>query len=154
MPNIAAILKEEITRLARKEVRQQTKVLKKASSQHKKEIILLKRRLSDLQGKITAFQRQAQKDSATVSPSPGKQNVRFSAKGLSSHRKRLGLSASAYGKLVGVTGQAVYKWENETMRPRAQQVQALAAIRRIGKKEIQARLGEPAPKARKKRKKK
>jgi DNA-binding transcriptional regulator YiaG len=154
MPNIAVILKEEISRLARKEMRKQTDVLRKTSAQHRKEIAELKRRISDLQRTVNALEKQAGKESALIPPSTGKQRVRFSAKGLRSHRQRLGLSASDYGKLIGVTGQTVYKWENETARPRAQQVEALAAIRGIGKKEVQVRLEMQAPKGRKKSKKK
>jgi DNA-binding transcriptional regulator YiaG len=54
----------------------------------------------------------------------------------------LGLSASDYGKLIGVTGQTVYKWEQEASRPREQQMAALAALRRMGKKEARERLEE------------
>ncbi len=154
MPNIAVVLKEEISRLARKEMRKQTDVLRKTSAQHRKDIAELKRRISDLQRTVNALEKQAQKEPASIPPSTGKQGVRFSAKGLRSHRKRLGLSAGDYGKLIGVTGQTVYKWENEATRPRAQQVEALAAIRGMGKKEVQVRLKKQAPKGRKKSKKK
>jgi DNA-binding transcriptional regulator YiaG len=154
MANIAAILKEEITRLARKEVRRQTEVLKKTSAQHRKHIAMLKKRISDLQREVTALEKQPLKQSASVSPLTAKKGTRFSAKGLRSHRNRLGLSAAAYGKLVGVTGQTVYKWENGAVRPRTQQVEALSAVRSMGKKEIQALLAKQPSKARKKRKKK
>jgi DNA-binding transcriptional regulator YiaG len=151
MANIAAVLKEEITRLARKEVRRQTDVLRKASAQQRKTIALLKKRVSDLQREVTALEKQALKQPASIAPSTVKKSPRFSAKGLRSHRNRLGLSASAYGKLIGVTGQTVYKWENEAVRPRAQQVEALAAIRGIGKKEVLALQEKQAPKARKRK---
>ena len=154
MANIAAILKEEITRLARKEARRQTEALKKTSAQHRKYIAMLKKSVSDLQREVTALEKQALKQSTPVSPVTAKKGPRFSAKGLRSHRNRLGLSAAAYGKLVNVTGQTVYKWENEAVRPRAQQVEALAVVRGLGKREVQALLAKQAPKARKKRKKK
>ncbi len=154
MANIATILKEEITRLARKEVRRQTEVLKKASAQHRKYIAMLKKQISDLQREVNALEKQALKPSASISPPTAKKGPRFSAKGLRSHRNRLGLSAAAYGKLIGVTGQTVYKWENEAVRPRVQQVEALAAVRSMGKKEVQAFLEKEAPKTQKKRKKK
>ena len=154
MANIAAILKEEITRLARKEARRQTEALKKTSAQHRKYIAMLKQRVSDLQREVTVLEKQALKQPAFISTSTSKKGTRFSAKGLRSHRNRLGLSAAAYGKLIGVTGQTVYKWENEAVRPRAQQVEALAAVRGIGKKEVLALLEKQSPKARKRRKKK
>ncbi len=73
-------------------------------------------------------------------PEVSKSAVRFTAKGLRSQRKRLGLSAAEYAKLVGVTSQAIYQWERETAHPRKKQIAILAALRGIGKKEALARL--------------
>ena len=66
---------------------------------------------------------------------------RFSAKGLAAQRKRLGLSAAAMAKLLGVSALSVYKWESGKTRPRAKQIEAIARLRGIGKKEAAARLG-------------
>ena len=67
---------------------------------------------------------------------------KFSPKGLLAKRKRLGLSAAEFGKLVGVTGQTIYKWEKGLSKPRDKQLAALAAVRNMGKKEALARLKE------------
>ncbi len=45
MPNIASVLKEEIARLVRKELRGETEGLKKTSSRYRSEIASLKRRI-------------------------------------------------------------------------------------------------------------
>lgn len=66
--------------------------------------------------------------------------LRFSAKGLRSHRKRLGISAADYGRLIGVTGQTIYKWERGSARPRKRQLAGLAELRDAGKREANARL--------------
>lgn len=42
----------------------------------------------------------------------------FSAKGLLTNRKRFGLSAGQYGRLVGASGQAVAAWEKGASKPR------------------------------------
>jgi DNA-binding transcriptional regulator YiaG len=68
--------------------------------------------------------------------------LRFSAKGLASQRRRLGLSAEACGALVGATGQSVYKWESGKIRPRARHLPAIAALRKMGRREAAARLTE------------
>ena len=68
--------------------------------------------------------------------------LRFSAKGFTKLRQRLGLSAAALGTLLGVTAQSVYKWEDGKARPRAAQLQAIAAVRKLGKREAAARLAE------------
>ena len=38
MPNIATVLKDEISRIARKEIRSETAVVKKASAQYRRDI--------------------------------------------------------------------------------------------------------------------
>ncbi|RLB38596.1 MAG: hypothetical protein DRH12_12650 [Deltaproteobacteria bacterium] len=142
MPNIAALLRSEITRLARKEIRTQTEPLKKANAQSRKKIAEMRRQVLDLQRKVARLEKQLQNATGT-SPEPQQQRrkiYRFSAKGLRSSRERLGLSAADYGKLVGVTGQTIYKWEKGLSRPREKQLAALAAVRRMGKKEAMARL--------------
>ena len=61
MPNIATVLKEEILRLARKEVRRQTSVLRKASAQYRKDIAVMKRQISSLQRKVPPLENQVLK---------------------------------------------------------------------------------------------
>jgi len=141
MPNIAAVLKEEISRIARKEVRGATTSLKKASSQHRRDIAELKRQVSNLQGRVALLEKQVLQDVPAPAATADAEGLRFTARGLRSQRKRLGLSAAEYGKLVGVTAQTVYSWENGLSRPRKQQLPALASIRPMGKREVQARLG-------------
>jgi len=140
MPNIAAVLKEEISRIARKEVRSETTSLKKASSQYRRDIAELKRQVSNLQGRLTLLEKQVLQKVPSQVPDADAEGVRFTAKGLCSQRKRLGLSAADYGKLVGVTAQTIYSWENELSRPRKQQLPVLASIRPMGKREARARL--------------
>ncbi|MCW5659093.1 MAG: hypothetical protein KIT60_15435 [Burkholderiaceae bacterium] len=144
MPNIASVLKTEIARVARKEVRGETVPLKKAVSAYRSEIARLKRRAQALEQQL----RRLSKSSARAAPvsnghdQADDQPFRFSAKGLASHRKRLGLSAHDCGLLLGASGQSVYKWEEGDVRPRAKHMPAIAALRNMGKKEAAARLAE------------
>ena len=140
MPNIAAVLKEEIVRLARKEIRSQTNVLRNASAQYRRDIAEMKRRVSDLRRKVSPLEKQVLKIAPSQAAEVDAEHVRFTAKGLRSQRQRLGLSAANYGKLIGVTGQTVYSWEQETSRPRKQQFASIAALRHISKREALARL--------------
>ena len=66
--------------------------------------------------------------------------VRRSAKGLAKQRERLGLFAAEMGVLLGGSGQSVYKWKNGATHPRASQMPAIAALRKMGKKEATLRL--------------
>ena len=142
MPNIATALKNEVSRLARKELRNQTDGMKKASSQHRSDIAALKRQVAELERQVAMLAKQAPK-AATESPvAEGHVNVRFTAKGLRSQRTRLGFSAPEYAKLVGVTSQSIYNWESGAASPRKEQIAALANLRSIGKKEARARLAQ------------
>ncbi|PLC07558.1 hypothetical protein CY658_02960 [Variovorax sp. RO1] len=145
MPNIASILKAEISRVTRKEVRTEIEALRKASAQHRSSIAALRRQIESLQKEL----RRVSKGSARVRSAPDATESaeqgparRFSAGRLAAHRSKLGLSAAAYGKLVGVSGQTVYHWEQGKARPRAAQLESLALVRSLGKREIAGQLQE------------
>lgn len=140
MPNIASVLKDEIARVARKEIRAQTGTIKKATVQYRQDIAALKRQVTTLERKVALLEKKVLKEQPIVKSSPEDSNARFTAKGLKSQRKRLGLSAEDYAKLAGVSAQSIYNWEAGATKPRKQQIAVLAALRGIGKKEALARL--------------
>lgn len=145
MSNLAATLKQEISRLARKELRRELDGLKKAVSTYRSEIAALKRQVSDLQKALKAASRQK-----AASAIPGlsgqsksaepKGNLRFRASGMAANRKRLGLSAADFGLLVGASGQSVYLWEQGKSRPNDKSLAAISALRGVGKREVAERL--------------
>lgn len=132
MPNIATILKEEITRLARKELRGENSALRKASAQYRSDIAGLKRRVQELE-------RQLVRISKGVASKPALQSEevtvtkRFGAKGFAAQRQRLGLSAAELGFLLNCSGQSVYKWEQGKARPRASHMPAILALGKLSK---------------------
>lgn len=141
MPNLASLLKNEIARVARREVRAQTEALKKAASVHRAEIATLKRSNQALAQEL----RRVGKAVAGLAPQAAAAKaappaLRFSAKGLASQRKRLALSAEDCGLLVGASGQSIYNWEQGKARPQARHLAAIAALRAMGKKSAAAQL--------------
>jgi len=142
MPNFAQSIKNEITRLARREIRSQTLALRKSSAQHRKEIAELKRQAAELK---TEIKRLAKLSGNGISPQKSQDDtvaLRFSAKSVIAQRKRLGISANDFGQLVGVSGVTIYAWEQGRSRPRKTQIQALALVRTFGKTEARAKLGK------------
>lgn len=139
MPNIASLLKSEITRIARKQVRAETQPLKNAIAPYRSEIAALKKRALSLEQQVRKLSKVTAK-AASTKEDEGDKTHRFSAKGMSKNRQRLGLSAADFGKLIGASGLSVYKWEQGKNRPREKNIQAISAIRSIGKKEAVARL--------------
>jgi DNA-binding XRE family transcriptional regulator len=138
--DITRILKEEISRLARKEIRAETERLKKASVQYRSDIAALKRQVADLEKQLGRASKQPR---AVEIPAPGNgEDVphRFSVKGLKSLRARLEVSAADFARLLGVSPQTIYNWETDKTHPRADQIAAIAGLRTIGKREVRARL--------------
>jgi DNA-binding transcriptional regulator YiaG len=144
MPNIASVLKAEIVRVARKEVRSETDGLRKASAAFRAEIAALKRRTQNLEQELRRLGQALPKPAAKVEPADSGRKARFSAKGLVTLRKRLGLSADDFGLLVGASGQSIYNWEAGSARPRDAYLPLIATLRTIGKKEAAARLSAAA----------
>lgn len=145
MPNIASVLKSEIARLARKEIKQHADSLRHAATASRRDIASLKRRIQDLEGQVRRLQTGNAKPRAESVTDAGASNQRFSAKGLVSLRKRLGLSAADFGLLVGAAALTIYKWEQGKAYPRANSLAALVAVRGIGKKEAAERIAAARP---------
>ena len=95
--------------------------------------------------------RQVGKEAAPQSGEAEPIQIRFSAKSVIALRSGLGISAADFGKLVGVTGHTIYKWEHGTSRPQKAQLVVFAAIRGLGKKGAHARLEQLRAKTPKKR---
>jgi DNA-binding XRE family transcriptional regulator len=140
MTTFANQLKSEIARIAKKEARAELIQLKKASAQYRSDIAALKRHVASLESTVKKLNKtqpqpvlKVEKESDTA--------LRFRAGGFASLRKKFELSAAQMGKLIGVSAQSVYHWEAEKSRPRASQLPAIAAARKLTKKEAWAKLG-------------
>lgn len=140
MPNVATVLRDEIQRLARKEIRALVGPLKKSGSEHRSAIADLRRRVADLEREIAFLRKQEGRRLAEPPSETEAENVRFSPKWVASDRKRLGLSANDYASLIGVSMLTVYNWEKGKSKPRAKQLAAWAQIRGLGKREALKRL--------------
>ena len=66
MPNIAALLKDEISRLSRKEIRRQMGPMRKASAAHRRHIAALKREIARLEKSVAALGKRASAPAATA----------------------------------------------------------------------------------------
>lgn len=156
MANIASLLKQEIQRVSRRQIRGETQAVRRATAQYRRDIASLKRHIASLQ-KTVAFLAAQEKKRVALTPVVAEpaEKIRFRIDGLRSHRARLGLSAEEYGKLAGVSGQTVYLWEQGKTRPRREQLAKVVALRGLGKREALQRLemlgAAPAKGARRRR---
>jgi DNA-binding transcriptional regulator YiaG len=144
MPNIATALRDEIKRLSRQQSRTQIDPLKKTTAVHRHEIAQLKRQVVLLERQVKSLTRGSSSTSSLPQTSVPSIKVRFVAKGLRSHRDRLGLSAEGLGKVLGVSAQSVYNWESGKARPRDDQMAKLSFLRKVGKRQVMAFLQRQA----------
>jgi DNA-binding XRE family transcriptional regulator len=151
MPNIGTVLKKEISRLSRREVRRHVETTRKATAQHRRHIAELKRQVANLERQVSLLERRVLSVPQAGPAGPTAPRVRFVAKGLRSQRERLGLSAADYGRLVGVSAQSIYNWERELAKPREAQLATLATLRRIGRRQAQSHLDQLGAKGGKRR---
>ncbi len=143
MANYQTAFKAEVARLARKELNAALAVLRKSSAQYRREIADLKRRVAALERRVAYFEGREKRrlvEGPAKTAAPAQRQIRFSPKAVKAHRERLGLSAADYGRLVGVSHITIYNWEHGKVRPRQKQLESLALVRRLGKREAARRL--------------
>jgi DNA-binding transcriptional regulator YiaG len=140
MPDVAGVLNQEIRRLARKEIREHVTPLREAVTALRKRLAEAQREITALRGSVRALEAEEARRLAKPPEPVSDAKVRFSPKWLAADRKRLGLSADDYGRLVGVSGQTIYAWERGTSRPQPDRLAAWAAVRGIGKRAARQRL--------------
>jgi DNA-binding transcriptional regulator YiaG len=144
MPNLAHFLKDEISRLARREIRAEVASLHRASVAYRRDIAALKRHNAALE---RALKNLSKRPTVAEAPAAPAEKLRFRADGFKTRREKLGLSADQVGALLGVSGQSVYAWEQKRSTPRRSQLPAIAALRGLGKREALRRLAEIRPAA-------
>ena len=136
MANLTSMLKDEISRISRKEIRGETDKLKKTSAQYRSEIASLKRRTLSLEQQVSRLEKLVSKLAGEAAPSEPASKPRFTAKGFKSQRDRLDLSAEAAGSLLGVSAQTIYSWEAGKSSPRAAQMERIVALKGLGKRDV------------------
>ncbi|MGH8083303.1 MAG: helix-turn-helix domain-containing protein [Lysobacter sp.] len=140
-------MKDEITRLARKELKQQVDPLRAQVLAQKKTIAVLKHQLEALQRDVGKVAKGVAKKAPAIpaaSSESGKQS-RYSGALLRKLRERLGLSRDAFAPLLGASPQAVFNWEQTETRPRQEFLDKIALIRSLSKAQVQDLLEQHSP---------
>jgi DNA-binding XRE family transcriptional regulator len=139
MPNVMKTLRDEITRLARKEVKASVTKVHKPTVQLKHDVAALKRTVAALV-KATNIMRGVLEKIVTSQPPPVAEETskaRITGKGVRSLRRKLRVSQADFGKLIGVTAQAVVNMEKKSGPLAVRKVTraAILAIRGMGARE-------------------
>jgi DNA-binding transcriptional regulator YiaG len=146
MPNIAKLLKDEVSRLARRETNKALASIRKPALGLRRTTADLKRRVAQLEKELRSL-RKTIDDLAKARPPAVPETTdkaRITANGMRSLRRRLRLSGQEFARLLGITPQVVYGWEKASgpLRMRGTTRAAILAIRDIGAREARRRLEE------------
>ena len=143
MPNIAVVLKQEISRLARKEAKAATDPLKSDIAKLKTSNADLKRRVALLErANKVLMKAEMSRANEVASVGPQTSKVRLTAKGIRALRRKTGLTQADFARLVGVTNQAVSYWEKQegSLRLKEKTKAKLLSLKGVGAKEARQRL--------------
>jgi len=143
MPNVMKVLKDEITRLSKKQARAVGTPIRKDNAGFRKAIAALRRDVASLQREVKAYSIEFKKKTA-VEPAPVEEGKRVwvFGKGIRALRKKLGLSQEYLAKLIDVSVQSVALWERNPGRLELRQstLAKIMAARSIGAREAKLRL--------------
>jgi len=144
MANIAGVLKAEISRISRKEVKATVKEIAKSNTTLKKTVSDLKKRIVLLERENKRLMAAERKQRAVHPRMPAEETkrARITSKGIRSLRRRLGLTRPDFANLCGTTAQTVYMWEKKegTLKLRGNTKAALLSIKGLGAREAKKRL--------------
>ncbi|MFC7411458.1 helix-turn-helix domain-containing protein [Hydrogenophaga atypica] len=147
MSTIADALKQEIARVARKELKGEIAALRKLTSAHRSEIAALKREVKALTSVVKGLQKGLSRPIAPRTAEPKAATAKrrgvpfeFNAEQLAAHRAEFGLTQAQMARLIGASALSVYKWESGKVQPRAAQKEQIAAALKLGKRAVKAKL--------------
>lgn len=146
MSSFADSLKKEISRIARKELRNEIAALRKSASLQRVEISGLKKQVIALQAALKKLSKAQGTPSApsrhqkslpvdgSLKGKPGRKAL-FTAERLKIQRARLGFTQDQMAKLLDVSSLSIWKWESGGAVPRASRVPQILQRLALGKRE-------------------
>jgi DNA-binding transcriptional regulator YiaG len=154
MSNVAKVLKEEISRISKREAKSATEAIGKSNVWLRKTVAEFKKRLLSLEKenkRLTGIIRNYDVSQPEKIDAEEGKKARFTSRGIRALRKKLRLSQADFGKLLGTTPCAVYLWEKKigALNLRDKTKAAILSIRGLGAREAKEKLTELGRKIRK-----
>ena len=145
MNTFSTAFRNEVVRMARKELKPELQAMRRTIAAHRSEIAALKRAANSLTSALKSVQKQVEASDAPWSDVMHQtanlkttRQIRFSAQALIDKRAALGLTQKQMAALLGVSSLSVYKWESGHVQPRAAQLQRIAEVLKLGKRKALA----------------
>ncbi len=151
MGKLEGIIKDEIIRLAKREMRKTFVPLRRDVRSLRIITSQLRESVSGLQRFVAGQEKQEPKPILEVTPEEMKK-ARLSPRLIKTLRKRLGVSQRDLARLAGVTVGAVYQWESGKFEPRGEKKKILVGLRKLGRQNARKLLAEKPEQAMPKKK--
>ena len=144
MPNLSSVLRSEIIRLSRKEIKSAVAPLKNTNTALKKSMVELKKKIAALESENRHLKSSQTITDGNQPSQEVPENTRITSKTITSLRSKLGLSQETFGKLLGVSSNAVFSMEHKKgqLKPRSSTLSKLLTLKNMGKREVQKKLEE------------
>ena len=147
MAKMEGILRAEISRLARKEIRAAVGPLARSVRELKRAVAKLTKKANSLAKAVGQAVKAKAAEKVKLEAAPGElKSARFSAGLIRKLRRRLGVTQAELAKLANVSPTTVAFWEQGRHRPTEANKVPLVALRKLGRREVRRLLGD-APKA-------
>ena len=137
MPNVGQILKEEIRRLAKKEVRAVAGPLKKRVAELERSNAAWKKKVPALDKAVARLNAEAEVRQLRSIRAGEKEvkGARIGPRSIAAQRRRLKLSRKDFGTLAGVSANTIYLWETGEVSPRDKSRKSIVGLRKLGTRE-------------------
>ena len=143
MGKLEAIIKSEIIRLAKMELRKVSVPLKRDVWQLKSVVSQIRSSVQSLERFASTQKKELVKRKIVLEASPEELKMsRFSPRLIRILRKQLGISQKELAILAGVTVGAVHLWESGKFRPRDEKKKALVGLRKLNRGDVKKLLQE------------
>ena len=143
MPNFVKPLRDEIARLAKKEVAQSLGQIKKALSALKAENKFLKKELAAIKKTAQVLKKNVPQGNEPESCSADElRSARFTPAIIIRLRKKFGLSRLKMAQLLGINNKSISRWEEGIGEPKTNSRTKLISLRKMTKRDVKKQLQE------------
>jgi DNA-binding transcriptional regulator YiaG len=143
MGKLEGMIKSEIVRLAKREIRKIARPLSRDVRSMRSTVSQLRKTVLALQRLTARQESESRKEKVLLEAAPEEvKKSRFSPRLIHTLRKRLGITQKEMATLTGVTVGAIYQWEQGIFEPRGQKKGMLVALRKLGRREVRKLLEE------------
>jgi len=142
MANYVKALQEEISRLARKEVAQSQKSLKKTAVDVRKESSELKKRVKSLEKAVEVLQKAVgvEKQAKEMPSTEEVKGKKIQPRSIATLRKKHGLSVLKMAELLDISNKSLDRWEKGIGKPQSESKKKLLAFKKLSKSEVKKML--------------